>query len=175
MTIYKLGDDSPAVSETAYIAPNATVIGKVILAENSTVWFGATLRGDNETISIGAESNVQDSAVLHTDPGFPMSIGPQVSIGHQAMMHGCSVGEGTLIGIQSIVLNGAIIGKGCLVGAGALITERKVFPDGTLIIGAPAKAVRELTDEERQNLIKVAMNYAQRGAYYRIHLRAIKT
>ena len=175
MTIYRLGDDSPVVSETAYIAPSATVVGKVTLAENSTVWFGATLRGDNETISIGADSNVQDSAVLHTDPGFPMSIGAHVSIGHQAMMHGCTVGEGTLIGIQSIVLNGAIIGKGCLVGAGALITERKVFPDGTLIIGAPAKAVRELTDEERQNLIKVAMNYAQRGAYYRIHLLAIKT
>jgi carbonic anhydrase/acetyltransferase-like protein (isoleucine patch superfamily) len=173
LTIYKLGDDSPLVSASAYIAPNATVIGKVILAENSTVWFAATLRGDNETISIGADSNVQDSAVLHTDPGFPMSIGPHVSIGHQAMMHGCTVGEGTLIGIQSIVLNGAMIGKGCLVGAGALITERKVFPDGTLILGAPAKAIRELTDEERENLIKVAKNYAQRGAYYRTHLLAI--
>jgi carbonic anhydrase/acetyltransferase-like protein (isoleucine patch superfamily) len=173
LAIYRLGDDSPAVSATAYVAPNATVVGKVILAENSTVWFGATLRGDNETIAIGADSNVQDSAVLHTDPGFPMSIGPQVSIGHQAMMHGCTVGEGTLIGIQSIVLNGAVIGKGCLVGAGALITERKVFPDGTLIIGAPAKVVRELTDEERQSLLKVAKNYAERGAYYRNHLLAI--
>jgi carbonic anhydrase/acetyltransferase-like protein (isoleucine patch superfamily) len=161
LAIYRLGDDSPVVSATAYIAPN------------STVWFGATLRGDNETISIGAESNVQDSAVLHTDPGFPMSIGPRVSIGHQAMMHGCTVGEGTLIGIQSIVLNGATIGKGCLVGAGALITERKVFPDGTLIIGAPAKAVRELSEEERQNLLNVAKNYAERGAYYRSHLLAI--
>ncbi|MDP9090496.1 MAG: gamma carbonic anhydrase family protein [Pseudomonadota bacterium] len=174
MAIYRLGDNSPTVSATAYIAPNATVVGKVILAENSSVWFGATLRGDNETISIGAGSNVQDSAVLHTDPGFPMSIGPQVSIGHQAMMHGCTVGEGTLIGIQSIVLNGAVIGQCCLVGAGALITERKVFPDGTLIIGAPAKVVRELTDEERQNLLNVAKNYAQRGAYYRNHLAAIK-
>lgn len=174
MAIYRLGDNAPTVSATAYIAPNATVVGKVILAENSTVWFGATLRGDNETISIGADSNVQDSVVLHTDPGFPMSIGPQVSIGHQAMMHGCTVGEGTLIGIQSIVLNGAVIGQGCLVGAGALITERKIFPDGTLIIGAPAKVVRELTDEERQNLLEVAKNYAQRGAYYRTHLAAIK-
>jgi carbonic anhydrase/acetyltransferase-like protein (isoleucine patch superfamily) len=173
LAIYRLGDDSPVVSATAYIAPNATVVGKVILAENSTVWFGATLRGDNETISIGADSNVQDSAVLHTDPGFPMSIGPRVSIGHQAMMHGCSVGEGTLIGIQSIVLNGAAIGKGCLVGAGALITERKVFPDGTLIIGAPAKAVRELSEEERQRLLDIAKNYAERGAYYRTHLLAI--
>src|ERR1700733_10855570 len=173
MAVYRLGDDSPLVAASAYIAPNATVVGKVILGENSTVWFGATLRGDNETISIGADSNVQDSAVLHTDPGFPMSIGPRVSIGHQAMMHGCTVGEGTLIGIQSIVLNGATIGKGCLVGAGALITERKVFPDGTLIIGAPAKAVRELSEEERQSLLDVAKNYAQRGAYYRTHLIAI--
>lgn len=174
MAIYRLGDNSPTVSASAYIAPNATVVGKVILAENSTVWFGATLRGDNETISIGADSNVQDSAVLHTDPGYPMSIGPRVSIGHQAMMHGCTVGDGTLIGIQSIVLNGAVIGRSCLVGAGALITERKIFPDGTLIVGAPARVVRELTDEERQNLLKVAENYAQRGAYYRSHLTALE-
>ncbi len=174
MAIYRLGDNSPTVSASAYIAPNATVVGKVILAENSTVWFGATLRGDNETISIGADSNVQDSAVLHTDPGYPMSIGAQVSIGHQAMMHGCTVGEGTLIGIQSIVLNGAVIGRSCLVGAGALITERKIFPDGTLILGAPARVVRELTDEERQNLLKVAENYAQRGAFYRKHLTAVE-
>ncbi|HMI75981.1 MAG: hypothetical protein QOD95_3656 [Gammaproteobacteria bacterium] len=173
MAVYKLGDDSPLVAPSAYIAPNATVVGKVILAERSTVWFGATLRGDNETISIGAHSNVQDSAVLHTDPGFPLSIGVNVSIGHQAMMHGCTVGDGSLIGIQSIVLNGATIGKGCLVGAGALITERKVFPDGCLIIGSPAKAVRELTAEERENLLKVAENYAERGAYYRTHLQVL--
>jgi carbonic anhydrase/acetyltransferase-like protein (isoleucine patch superfamily) len=173
MAVYRLGDDSPVVSASAYIAPSATVIGKVVLAENSTVWFGATLRGDNEVVSIGAYSNVQDSAVLHTDPGFPLNVGARVSIGHQAMMHGCTVGEGSLIGIQSIVLNGAIIGKGCLVGAGALITERKVFADGTLILGAPAKAVRELSDEERENLLEVAANYAQRGAYYRAHLHKI--
>jgi carbonic anhydrase/acetyltransferase-like protein (isoleucine patch superfamily) len=173
MTVYRLGDDSPVVAASAYIAPNATVVGKVILAANSSVWFGATLRGDNETISIGANSNVQDSAVLHTDPGFPLSIGAHVSIGHQAMMHGCTVGEGSLIGIQSIVLNGAIIGKGCLVGAGALITERKVFPDGCLIIGSPARALRELSAEERENLLKVAADYAERGAYYRTHLKAL--
>ena len=149
------------------------VIGKVVLAENSSVWFGATLRGDNETISIGADSNVQDGAVLHTDPGFPLSVGTRVSIGHQAMLHGCVVGDGTLIGIQSVVLNGAIIGKCCLVGAGALITERKVFADGSLIIGAPAKVVRELSAVERENLIKVAENYAARGSYYRTHLHLV--
>jgi carbonic anhydrase/acetyltransferase-like protein (isoleucine patch superfamily) len=173
MAVYRLGDDSPLVAASAYVAPNATLVGKVILAEKSTVWFGATLRGDNETVSIGANSNVQDSAVLHTDPGFPLSIGVNVSIGHQAMMHGCTVGDGSLIGIQSIVLNGAIIGQGCLVGAGALITERKVFPDGCLIIGSPAKAIRELTTEERENLLKVAENYAERGAYYRTHLQLL--
>jgi carbonic anhydrase/acetyltransferase-like protein (isoleucine patch superfamily) len=173
MAVYKLGADSPAIAASAYVAPNATIVGKVVLAENSTVWFGATLRGDNEIISIGPGSNVQDGAVLHTDPGFPLSIGAHVSIGHQAMMHGCTVGEGSLIGIQAIVLNGAVIGKGCLVGAGALITERKVFPDGCLIIGAPARAQRELTAEERENLIKVAANYAERGVYYRRHLQPL--
>jgi carbonic anhydrase/acetyltransferase-like protein (isoleucine patch superfamily) len=173
MTLYALGDNAPDIAASAYVAPNASVIGKVVLAESATVWFSATLRGDNETIAIGARSNVQDSAVMHTDPGFPLTIGADVSVGHQAMLHGCTVGEGTLIGIQAIVLNGAIIGKGCLVGAGALITEHKVFPDGWLIIGAPAKAVRELTAEERESLIKVAANYAERGAYYRNHLSAI--
>jgi carbonic anhydrase/acetyltransferase-like protein (isoleucine patch superfamily) len=173
MALYRLGDDSPVVAASAYIAPNATVVGKVILAEKSTVWFGATLRGDNEAISIGANSNVQDLAVLHTDPGFALSIGVNVSIGHQAMVHGCTVGDGSLIGIQSVVLNGAIIGNGCLVGAGALITERKIFPDGCLIIGSPAKAVRELTAQERENLLEVAENYAARGAYYRTHLQVL--
>jgi carbonic anhydrase/acetyltransferase-like protein (isoleucine patch superfamily) len=173
MTAYRLGADSPVVAASAYIAPSACVIGKVVLAEDATVWFGATLRGDNETISVGAGSNVQDGAVLHTDPGFPLIIGAQVSVGHQAMLHGCTVGEGTLIGIQSVVLNGAVIGKGCLVGAGALITERKVFPDGTLIFGSPAKAIRALTADERADLLKVAANYAERGAFYRGNLRPV--
>jgi carbonic anhydrase/acetyltransferase-like protein (isoleucine patch superfamily) len=170
MTVYRLADQAPVIAASAYVAPTAVVLGKVILAERASVWFGATLRGDNETISIGAGSNVQDAAVMHTDPGFPLTVGADVSIGHQAMLHGCSVGEGTLIGIQAIVLNGAIIGKGCLVGAGALITERKEFADGSLIIGAPAKAVRQLSAEERENLLKVAANYAERGVYYRNHL-----
>jgi carbonic anhydrase/acetyltransferase-like protein (isoleucine patch superfamily) len=173
MAVYRLGEASPTVAASCYIAPNAVVLGKVILLENSSVWFGATLRGDNETISIGAGSNVQDGAVLHTDPGFPLSVGAQVSIGHQAMLHGCTVGDGALIGIRSVVLNGAVIGKYCLVGAGAVITERKVFAEGSLILGAPGKVVRELKPEERDNLIKVAENYALRGAYYRTHLQAL--
>ena len=173
MSVYELGQDAPVLAASVYVAPNAAVIGKVILAERASVWFGATLRGDNETIRIGAGSNVQDSAVLHTDPGFPLTVGADVSIGHQAMMHGCTIGEGTLIGIQAIVLNGAVIGKGCLIGAGALITERKVFGDGSLIFGAPAKVVRQLSAEEREDLLKVAANYAERGAFYRNNLHAI--
>jgi carbonic anhydrase/acetyltransferase-like protein (isoleucine patch superfamily) len=171
MAIYKLGDDSPAIAASAYVAPSASVIGKALLAEHSSVWFGAVLRGDNEIISIGVNSNVQDGAVLHTDPGFPLLVGAHVSVGHQAMLHGCTVGDGSLIGIQAIVLNAAVIGKGCLVGAGAVITERKVFADGTLILGAPAKVVRELSAEERDNLIKVAANYAARAAHYRSQLQ----
>ena len=173
MAIYKLGDVSPTIAASAYVAPSASVIGKVLLADDSSVWFGAVLRGDNEIISIGVNSNVQDGAVLHTDPGFPLLVGADVSIGHQAMLHGCTVGDGSLIGIQAIVLNAAVIGKGCLVGAGAVITERKVFADGTLILGAPAKVVRELSAEERGNLLKIAANYAARGAHYRSHLQLI--
>src|SRR3984885_269512 len=165
MSVYILGQDAPVLAASAYVAPNASVIGKVILPERATVWFGATLRGDNEIISIGAGSNVQDSAVMHTDPGFPLTLGADVSVGHQAMMHGCTVGDGTLIGIQAILLNGAVIGKGCLVGAGALITERKVFGDGILIFGAPAKVVRQLSPEEREDLVKCAANCAERGAF----------
>ena len=171
MALYKLGDVSPTVAMSAYVAPSASVIGKVVLADRSSVWFGATLRGDNETISIGAGSNVQDGAVMHTDPGFPLTLAAHVSVGHQAMLHGCTVGEGSLIGIQAVVLNAAVIGRGCLVGAGAVITERKVFPDGTLILGAPAKVVRELSAEEQGSLLKIAANYAARGAYYRDHLQ----
>jgi carbonic anhydrase/acetyltransferase-like protein (isoleucine patch superfamily) len=174
MALYKLGDFSPTIATSAYVAPSASIIGKVVLAEHSSVWFGATLRGDNETISIGADSNVQDGAVLHTDPGFPLVVGAYVSVGHQAMLHGCTVGEGSLIGIQAVVLNAAVIGKGCLVGAGAIITERKVIADGTLILGAPAKVVRELTAEERENLLEIAANYAARGAHYQSHLRPIQ-
>ena len=142
-----------------------------MLAAHCTVWFSATIRGDNDAISIGAGSNIQDAAVLHTDPGFPLSVGANVSVGHQAMLHGCSIGDDSLIGIQAVILNGAVIGKGSLVGAGAVVTERKVFGDGVLIVGAPARIVRELRPEERENLRKIADNYARRGAYYRDNLK----
>jgi carbonic anhydrase/acetyltransferase-like protein (isoleucine patch superfamily) len=173
MTVYKLQDSSPTIASSAYVAPSACVIGNVALAELSSVWFGAILRGDNEIIRIGQGSNVQDGAILHTDPGFPLIVGNRVSVGHQAMLHGCTVGDGSLIGIQAVILNAAVIGKGCLVGAGAVITERKVFADGTLILGAPAKVVRELTPEERDNLLKNAAHYAERGAIYRSHLKPV--
>src|ERR1700693_2969148 len=171
--VYKWGDTSPTIAASAYVAPNASIIGKAVLADHSSVWFGATLRGDNETISIGANSNVQDGAGLHTDPGFPLMVGAQTSVGHQAMLHGCTIGEGSLIGIQAVVLNAAVIGRGCLVGAGAVITERKAFVDGTLILGAPAKVVRELTAAERASMLEGAAIYAARGAYYRDHLQPI--
>jgi carbonic anhydrase/acetyltransferase-like protein (isoleucine patch superfamily) len=147
------------------------VIGQVVLAARASVWFGAILRGDNEPIHIGESSNVQESAVLHTDPGFPLRVAANVTIGHQAMLHGCTIGEGSLVGIQSVVLNGAVIGKSCLIGACALITERKVFPDRTLILGSPAKVVRELTDEEVARLQRSAEDYVRRAALYRSSLK----
>jgi carbonic anhydrase/acetyltransferase-like protein (isoleucine patch superfamily) len=171
MTIYKVGEFAPFVAEDAFVAPTACVIGQVALAARASVWFGAILRGDNEPIHIGEGSNVQESAVLHTDPGFPLQVAANVTIGHQAMLHGCTIGEGSLVGIQSVVLNGAVIGKSCLIGAGALITERKVFPDRTLILGSPAKVVRELTDEEVARLLRSAEDYVRRAALYRSSLK----
>jgi carbonic anhydrase/acetyltransferase-like protein (isoleucine patch superfamily) len=173
MPIYRLGDTTPDIAPNAFIAPNATVIGSVQLGERASVWFGAVLRGDNEPIRIGASSNVQEGAVLHTDPGFPLEIGTGVTVGHQAMLHGCTIGDGSLIGIQAVVMNGAVIGRSCLVGAGAIVTERKSFPDRSLILGAPAKVVRELTDEEVERLAHSASNYAARGERYRAHLQRI--
>ena len=173
MAIYQLGEHAPEIDATAYVADSASVIGKVTLGAHSSVWFGATLRGDNERITIGAHSNVQEGTVMHTDMGFPMNIGEHVTIGHQAMLHGCTVGDGTLIGIQAVILNGARIGKGCLVGAGALVTEGKEFPDNTLIVGTPAKAIRTLTDEDRARLHSIADGYVARSAVFTKELKKI--
>src|SRR5512132_2691343 len=148
MAIYRLGDDAPRIPASAYVANEAVVIGRVTLGERSSVWPGAVVRGDNEPIRIGAGVNVQDGAVLHVDEGCPLTLEDYVSVGHQAMLHGCTVGEGSLIGIQAVIMNNAVIGKDCIVAAGAIVTEGKVFPDRTLILGAPAKAVRELSDED---------------------------
>lgn len=173
MPIYRFGDRIPSVHDSVFVAPNASVIGSVILSENVSVWFGATIRGDNDVITLGKNSNVQEGAVLHTDPGLKLTVGENVTIGHQAMLHGCTIGDGSLIGIQAVVLNGAVVGKGCLVGAGAIITERKTFPDRSLILGSPARVVRQLTDEDVEKLMKAAQSYAERRAQFLASLKEI--
>jgi len=173
MAIYQLGEHAPDIDASAYVADSATVIGKVTLGANASVWFGVTIRGDNERITIGANCNVQEGSVMHTDMGFPLTLGSGVTVGHQAMLHGCSVGDGSLIGIQAVILNGAVIGKGCLVGAGALVTEGKQFPDYSLIIGSPAKAVRTLTAEDLARLQGNAASYAARAQVFKTDLKRI--
>jgi carbonic anhydrase/acetyltransferase-like protein (isoleucine patch superfamily) len=170
MAIYSFERYTPQVAADAYVAESATVLGRVTLGPKASVWFSASVRGDNDAIVIGAGSNVQDGAVLHVDPGFPMKIGEHVSIGHQAMLHGCTIGDGALIGIQAVVLNGAVIGEQSLVGAGALVTEGKQFPPRSLILGAPAKVVRELTDKDLQMIAAAAASYVERSARYRTSL-----
>jgi carbonic anhydrase/acetyltransferase-like protein (isoleucine patch superfamily) len=173
MAIYQLGEHAPDIAPSAYVADAATLIGKVTLQANASVWSGVTIRGDNERITIGENSNVQENTVMHTDLGYPLTVGRDVTIGHQAMLHGCTIGDGALIGIQAIVLNGARIGNGCLVGAGALVTEGKEFPDHTLILGAPAKAVRTLSEEEVQRLRLSAASYVARGQLFKAELKRI--
>jgi carbonic anhydrase/acetyltransferase-like protein (isoleucine patch superfamily) len=173
MPLYAIEDRAPELADSAWVADSATLIGDVHLGAEASVWFGAVLRGDNARIAIGARSNVQENAVLHVDPGQPLEIGEGVTIGHLAMLHGCSVGDGSLIGIGAVVLNGARIGKHCLVGAGALVTEGKTFPDGALIIGSPAQAVRALSDAQIQALKGSAAVYVARSAHFRGALRRV--
>jgi len=167
MSLYKLGELSPFVADSAFVAHEATVIGRAELAGQVSVWPGAVIRADNEPIRIGEGSNIQEGAVLHTDPGFPLDIGKGVSVGHQAMLHGCTVGDGALVGIQAVILNKASIGADSLVAAGALVTEGKVFPPRSLIIGTPAKVARELTDEEVAHLRANAEDYVRRAGLYK--------
>lgn len=173
MAIYQLGEHAPEIDPSAFVADTATLVGRVTLEANASVWFGATLRGDNEPITIGENSNVQEGTVMHTDPGYPLDIGKNVTVGHQAMLHGCTVGDGSLIGIQAVVLNGARIGKGCLVGASALVTEGKQFPDHSLILGSPAKVVRTLTQEDLLRLEATATSYVARGQLFKTQLKKI--
>jgi carbonic anhydrase/acetyltransferase-like protein (isoleucine patch superfamily) len=173
MAVYRLQDRLPQIGPGAWVAPGAQVIGRVTLGARTSVWFGAVVRGDNDSIVIGDDTNIQDGAVLHTDDGIPLTVGERVTIGHQAMLHGCTVGDGSLIGIQAVVLNNAVIGRECLVGAGALVTEGKSFPDGVLIIGSPAKMARALTAEERQSLRKAAAHYVARSDLFRNQLQII--
>lgn len=174
MTIYALGDDSPQMDEGSYASAAATIIGRVHICTGASVWPNVVIRGDNgEKIEVGERSNIQDGAVLHTDPGYALVIGQDVSVGHQATLHGCSVGSGSLIGVQAVVLNGAAIGKNCLVGAGAVVTERKSFPDNSLIIGSPAKVLRQLTEDEIQGLHRNANDYVERGRRYLTQLKRV--
>lgn len=173
MAIYELDGKAPQMAESAWVADSAQVMGNVTLAEDSSVWFGAVLRGDTETITVGKGSNIQDGSVLHADYGFPLTLGEHVTVGHQVMLHGCTIGDETLIGIGATVLNGAKIGKNCLVGARALITEGKEFPDGSMIFGSPAKVVRSLTPEQIEGLRRSAEHYIENAQRYRRGLKKI--
>jgi carbonic anhydrase/acetyltransferase-like protein (isoleucine patch superfamily) len=171
MSIYRLGEKTPQLAHSVWIAPNATVIGDVRLAENVSIWWNAVLRGDNDPISIGANTNIQDGSVLHTDIGMPLTLGCNITVGHMVMLHGCTVGDGSLIGIKSVILNGAVIGRQCLIGANTLIPEGKVIPDRSLVMGSPGKVVRELTDEQIARLAYSAAHYVENAQRYRQKLQ----
>lgn len=173
MAIYELDGIAPRLARGAWVAETARVIGNVELAEDASVWWGTVIRGDCESIKVGRGSNVQDNSVLHADEGLPLIIGEQVTIGHQVMLHGCNIGDGSLVGIQAVVLNGARIGRHCLVGAGALVTEGKEFPDGSMILGSPARAVRQLTPEQIEGLKRSAQNYVENARRFATGLRRL--
>ncbi|HZQ74459.1 MAG TPA: gamma carbonic anhydrase family protein [Burkholderiales bacterium] len=175
MPLFSIGGRAPRLVGTRhYVAHDADVIGDVTLENDASVWFQVVLRAENDRIHIGEGCNVQDGSVLHVDPGFPLTLARNVSIGHKAMLHGCTVGEGSLIGINSVILNGARIGRGTLVGANTLVPEGKEIPDGVLVIGSPGKVVRELKPEEREGLLRIASGYVERASLYRADLRQIK-
>src|ERR1019366_330956 len=168
MNVYNLGAVSPTLplEDEYWIAPNAIVLGNVILKKNASIWFGAVLRGDNDAITVGENSNVQDNSVLHTDNGSPLTIGSNVTVGHMVMLHGCTIGDGSLVGIGSIILNGAKIGKNCLIGAGSLITEGKEIPDNSMVMGAPGKVVREIGADHARVLVGSALSYVANWKRY---------
>ena len=171
--IYKLDDVEPAMDGDYYISESASVLGKVRLCDDASVWFGAVLRGDTELITIGKRSNVQDLSVLHTDLGFPLEIGEDVTIGHKVMLHGCTIGDGSLVGINSVILNGAKIGKGCLIGANSLITEGTEIPDGSLVMGSPGKIRGELNEDQKKGLIMSARHYVENSKRFKKGLKKI--
>jgi carbonic anhydrase/acetyltransferase-like protein (isoleucine patch superfamily) len=173
MAVYELDGIQPRVADSAWVADSAQVMGNVVLGEDSSIWFGTVIRGDTETITVGRGSNIQDASVLHADIGKPLTIGENVTVGHQVMLHGCTIGDESLIGIGAIVLNGAKIGRHCLVGAGALVTEGKEFPDGSMIIGSPAKAVRQLTPEQIEGLKLSAQHYMDNALRFRAGLKQL--
>ena len=169
--IYTLGERRVEMRGDYYVADNAAVIGSVVLGHEASVWFNSVVRGDNDVIAIGDGTNVQDSAVLHVDEGFPLTLGTNVSVGHHAMLHGCTVEDGALVGINAVVLNNAVIGRGSLVGAGALIAEGKVIPERSLVVGSPGRIVRTLTEEDAAGIERIARHYVQKARSYREQLR----
>lgn len=173
MTLYALDGIEPQIAEDTWIAPDANLIGRIVVEETASVWFCATLRGDNETITVGAGSNIQENCVLHTDMGYPLTIGKGCTIGHKVMLHGCIIGDNSLIGMGATILNGAKIGKNCLIGAGALITEGKEIPDGSLVMGVPGKVVRDLDDAAIEGLRKSALGYQANMRRFRDGLKAL--
>lgn len=173
MAIYELDGEAPQLGKGVWVADSAQVIGQVTLEENVSVWFGTVIRGDSEKIRIGRGTNIQDASVLHADEGVPLTIGENVSVGHKVMLHGCTVGDGSLIGIGAVILNHARIGKNCLVGAGSLVTEGKEFPDGSMILGSPAKVVRQLTPEQMEGLQRIAAHYVENAERFRNGLKKI--
>lgn len=173
MAVFALDEHSPDLHDSVWVAETASVIGNIIMAEESSVWFGAVMRGDNEPITIGARSNVQDNAVLHSDPGQPLTIGEDVIIGHQVMLHGCTIGDGCLIGIGATVLNGAQIGAGSIIGAHALVTENKVIPPNSLVVGAPGRVIKTLGEAEAQMLKLNAQVYVSNAKRFKDGLRRI--
>ena len=173
MSVFAIDDKQPQLGAGAWIAPNATVIGDVRLGENASVWWNAVLRGDNDPITIGADTNIQDGSVLHTDAGVPLTLGRDVTVGHVVMLHGCTVGDGSLIGIKSVILNRAVIGRNCLIGANTLIPEGRTIPDRSLVMGSPGKIVRELTDEEVARLLASAAHYVENARRYATRLKTL--
>lgn len=173
MSVHALGVKRPQLSASVWVAPNATIIGDVTLGDNVSVWFNTTLRGDNDPIRIGANTNIQDGSVLHTDDGVPLTLGENITVGHMAMLHGCTVGDGSLIGIGAIILNNAVIGRECLIGAGSLIPEGKTIPDRSLVVGTPGKVIRQLSEEEVARLHASALHYVDNARRYRENLQTL--
>ena len=173
--IYELGERKPQVHDSAFIAPNATLIGSVVIERDASVWFNATLRGDTDLITIGEGSNIQDGSVVHTDEGIQLVVGPRVTVGHKAMLHGCRIAEGSLVGIGATILNHAVIGKHCLIGAHALVTEGKVIPDRSLVVGSPGRVIRTLDDEAIASLEEAAQHYIDNARRYRAQLQPAPT
>jgi carbonic anhydrase/acetyltransferase-like protein (isoleucine patch superfamily) len=173
VALYRLEGHAPALDDECWVAPDAVLIGKVKVEPGASIWFGAVLRGDNEMILVGSRTNIQDLSVLHTDPGFPLTIGQDCTVGHRAILHGCTIGENTLVGMGAIVLNGAVVGRNCLIGAGALIAEGKTIPDNSLVLGMPGKVARTLDKAAEQMLSLAADAYARRWPRYRDGLKLL--